>query len=239
MRQLTTTLALAAILVSLPGLPGARVMLASQHDLAALEASLAAAPDDLQAGNDYRMAVIEVEEYDRAIAFFEKLVAEHPDASNLHLNFGFAYVDKIPAAGSITQVILANNALNEFTAALDLQESWIGYYTRGNSYLFWPKIFGRTPLGIADLEKAIAIQQDGDTEPFHVRAWVALGDGYWKMEDLDRARSTWTDAVAQFPGNEALQARLSSEGEALEALMGGAYDPAARVDTSLRDLWSD
>ena len=82
--------------------------------LDALERALEAQPDDLKTGNEYRMAVIQVNQlkvYDRAIAFFDKLVAANPNAANAHLNYGFAYVDKIPAAGSITQVILANNAV--------------------------------------------------------------------------------------------------------------------------------
>jgi len=235
MRQLTRRLAAAAVVVWAIGAPAAL----AQDRLGALEAALAAAPGDLRAGDEYRRGVIEVDAYDRAIAFFEKLVAAHSDESNLHLNFGFAYVDKIPAAGSITQVILANNALNEFTRALELAPSWIGYYTRGNSYLFWPKIFGRTPLGITDLEEAVEIQRSGDTEPYHARAWVALGDGYWKMDDLARAREVWTDALSQFPGNTELKARVSAEGDALKALMDRVYDPAIRVDTSLRDLWSN
>ena len=74
-----------------------------------LEAALAAAPDNLRYASEYRQAVIQAGEYDRCVAFFEKLVADHPSSANAWLNFGFAYVDKIPAAGSITQVILANN----------------------------------------------------------------------------------------------------------------------------------
>src|SRR5688500_4714934 len=93
--------------------------------LAPLEQALAAKPDDLRAGNDYRMAVIKAGQYDRGLKFFEKLIEAHPGAANAHLNYGFQYVDKIPAAGSITQVILANNALTEFSKSLDLRPSWI------------------------------------------------------------------------------------------------------------------
>ena len=60
-----------------------------ENDLARLEAALAAAPDDLKAGNDYRMAVIAAAQgdkttakYDHAIAVFEKLVAANPNMSN-------------------------------------------------------------------------------------------------------------------------------------------------------------
>ncbi|MSV28313.1 MAG: hypothetical protein EXQ52_06155, partial [Bryobacterales bacterium] len=127
--------------------------------LGKLEAALAAEPDNLRFGSEYRQAVIQAKEYDRCIKFFEKLTADNPAASSGFLNYGFAYVDKIPASGAITQVILANTALSFFTKSIDIKPSWIALYTRGNSYLYWPKIFGRAHLGVADLEKAMAMQR--------------------------------------------------------------------------------
>src|SRR5689334_7653135 len=56
-------------------------------------------PDNARYANDYRQAVIRAKEFDRALKFFEKTVADHPNSANLHLNYGFAHVDKIPAAG--------------------------------------------------------------------------------------------------------------------------------------------
>src|SRR5262245_48625432 len=117
----------AAVLVCAAVLAGHAAGQAPAGDaLGALEQALQAQPDDLKAGNDYRMAVIKAGQYDRAIVFFGKLVEANPSASNAHLNYGFAYVDKIPAAGSITQVILANKALGEFTKALELKPTWLG-----------------------------------------------------------------------------------------------------------------
>ena len=124
--------------------------------LAKFEAALQVDPNNLQYGNAYRLTVVKINQaktYDRCTAFFQKLVADHPKASNAFLNFGYAYVDKIPVEGAITQVLLANKALGQFSAALALEESWLGLYTRGNSYVYWPAIFGRTPLAIADLFK--------------------------------------------------------------------------------------
>ncbi len=206
--------------------------------LAALEQALAAKPDDLRAGNDYRMAIIKAGQYDRGLAFFNQLVTSYPSAANAHLNYGFQYVDKIPAAGSITQVILANNALTEFSKALELKSSWIGYYTRGNSYLFWPKIFGRTKLGIADLEEALKIQKAEPKRAYHVRVYIALGDGYVKMDDPGKATAVWKEGLAQFPGSAALKQRLAAQGEALTLLLAEVYDPNKRVDTNLQDLWA-
>ena len=210
--------------------------------LAPLEQATLAQPDDLRTANDYRMAVVKVdkiETFDRAIAFFQKLVTAHPTSASAHLNYGFAYVDKIPAAGSITQVILANNALGEFTKAVDLQPTWIGLYTRGNSYLFWPRIFNRTHLGVADLEAALKMQKADKKHSYHVRVYTSLGDGYWKLDDMAKATATWQEGLAQFPDNAGLKARLSKQGDELRAVMDAAYDPNKRVDTSLKDLWTE
>jgi len=216
-----------------------RLYAASADPLADFERALTARPDDLRAGNDYRMAVIQGHQYDRAIAFFQDLVTAHPSAANAHLNFGFAYVDKIPVAGAITQVILANNALGEFTTAVTLQPSWIAYYTRGNSYLFWPKIFNRTRLGIDDLKEALKIQKADRKRAHHVRVYVALGDGYWKMDQTADAIDTWRAGLAEFPDAAALKARLDAHGSQLKAILDDAYDPANRVDTNLQALWTD
>src|SRR3989442_10969972 len=88
----------------------AQAMQQTTDPLATLEQALRAQPDDLRVGNEYRMAVVRTGQYDRGLAFFQRLLAANPWAANAHLNCGFAYVDKIPVAGAITQVILANNA---------------------------------------------------------------------------------------------------------------------------------
>jgi tetratricopeptide (TPR) repeat protein len=178
-------------------------------------------------------------EYDRALRFFGRLVTAHPRAANAHLNYGFAYVDKIPAAGAITQVILANSALTQFTRAIELQPTWIALYTRGASYLFWPRIFGRAPLGVADLEDALRLQRTQPKRSYHVRTFVTLGDGYWKVDDPRRARATWQQGLREFPDHEPLQARLQADPATLAAIIEQAFDPAKRVDTDLSDLWSD
>lgn len=206
--------------------------------LSALETKLAGDPDNLRLGSEYRQRAIQSNEYDRAIAFLEELVASHPDGANTHLNFGFAYVDKIPAAGSITQVILANNALGAFTKSIELNRSWIALYTRGNSYLYWPTIFGRVPLGIADLEAALALQKTDTQKTYHVRSYIALGDGYWKSDDLEKARRIWSEGLKEFPVNAALRSRVSAQGDALKAVIDDTYDITRRVDTSLNELWA-
>ena len=141
-------------------------------------------------------------------------------------------------AGSITQVILANKALTEFTKAVELQPSWINLYTRGMSYLFWPKIFNRAPMGVADLEKAMKLQSSGPKKNYYVKNYLALGDGYWKTDQLEKARSVWQEGLKQFPDNQQLKARLDHQGDELQKLIEANFDPNKRVDTDLRELWT-
>ncbi len=211
------------------------------------EAAIAADPESRRDASEYRMAIIAAAAlpspgaaaYDRAIAFFERTSAAHPRSANLLLNWGYAYVDKIPTAGSITQVILANTAQRLFTRSLDLERSWLALYTRGNSYLYWPKVFGRAPLAIADLEEALRLSRAGPPRPYFVRAYLALGDGYWKLDQLDRARATWSDGARLFPDDARLKLRLAKQGDELRAAIEADLDPNKRVDTDLRSIWAD
>lgn len=206
--------------------------------LVQLEAALVADPDNLRHASEYRQLVIRVKQYDRCIDFFDKLVAEHRQAANAYLNYGFAYVDKIPDAGAITQVILANQALSLFTKSLELKRTWIGLYTRGNSYLYWPRIFNRTKLGVADLEGAMKMQKAESRKSYHVRTYISLGDGYWKLDETAKARAVWEEGLKLFPGNAALNERLGKkDDENLKTIINDTYDPNRRVNTSLEELW--
>jgi len=211
--------------------------------LSKFEAAVTAEPNNLKYGNDYRQIVVKinkVQTYDRCIAFFEKLTAGHPTTPNAWMNFGYAYVDKIPLEGAVTQVLLANTAVGHFSKAIELETSWLGHYTRGNSYLYWPTIFGRTPLAIADLEKAIGISEKEKTlRSHHVRPYIGLGEAYWRPEDLKKAREIWQDAARKFPDNEDLKKRLALDDEALTAFLTVHFEPGKRVDTNLGVLWEE
>lgn len=211
-------------------------------DLDVLESRLTKRPDDLRAGAEYRKACIAAQAYDRCIETFERLAEANPDSHAIRLNWGYALVDKIPAAGAVTQVILADNALSRFTAALEVEETWLGLYTRGNSYIHWPPIFGRTKLGIADLEKAIARSEAlGDGAPaYHANAYAALGDGHWRLDDLEEARRVWRTGLERFPGDDKLERRLELKDDgALAEYLKEEYAIGNRVDTGLDALWSE
>jgi tetratricopeptide (TPR) repeat protein len=213
-----------------------------------LEAALTADPDNLRYGSEYRRAAIlraqaihgkegKPEDFDRPIKFFEQLVSKNPANANTYLNCGLAYVDKVPVVDALTRVGVANAALTQFSKSLELRPSWVGYYTRGTSYLFWPRFFGRAKLGVADLETAVGMQKAGPQKPYYAHAWVALGDGYWKIDQFEKARSSWTEGLKEYPENAALQVRLTKQGDDLKALINDVLDPRKRVDTDLKNLW--
>lgn len=213
-----------------------------------LEAALTADPDNVRYGSEYRRAAIlraqtlhgkegKPEDFDRPIKFFGQLVARNPTAANAYLNYGLAYVDKVPVVDALTRVGVANNALAQLTKSLELRPSWVGYYTRGSNYLFWPRFFNRAKLGVADLETAVKMQKAGPKKPYYAHAWTALGDGYWKMDDLEKARAAWTEGLEEYPDTPALQQRLALQGNDLKAFLQTVLDPKKRVDTNLKNLW--
>ena len=208
-----------------------------------LERAVADEPGSLRWGAEYRQMAIRAEAYDRSIDFFEALAEEHPGSPEVRLQWGYAYVDKIPAAGAVTAVILANHSLEHFTEAIEREESWLALYTRGNSYVYWPAIFGRTKLGIADLEKAIEMSEaSGVAKPYHAHAYAALGDAHWRLDDLDTAGEVWRRGLERVPGAPSLTerlAKLEAGGEALDEYLGAQYEIGKRVDTSLRELWGE
>jgi len=204
-----------------------------------MEAAVAADPDNLRYASEYRHAAIRAGAYDRALDFYAKLVADHPGSAFAWLNYGYVYVDKMPSAGAITQVILANDALQRFTRSVELKPTWIGLYTRGNSYLFWPKIFNRGPLAVADLERAVAISKSEPKRAYQAHAYAALGEAYWRTDQPERARTTWEEGARLFPQDAVLKALLSRQGDELEAYIDDQVDRTKRVDTDLHELWED
>jgi tetratricopeptide (TPR) repeat protein len=208
-------------------------------DLDALEERAMADADDLRAGAEYRQACVAAEAFDRCLASFETLAGEHPDSHAALLNWGYAYVDKIPAAGAVTQVILADKALRRFTAALQVRETWIALYTRGNSYVYWPAIFGRTKLGIADLDRAVRWSEalDGPAPAYHAYAYAALGDAHWRLGDLETANEVWRRGLRRFPDDAPLAERVMLQGEELDSFLDEHYAIGSRVETHLRELW--
>jgi hypothetical protein len=208
--------------------------------LAQMEARLAATPEDLKIAAEYRQAVIAEGEYDRAIKFFDGLAARPGAGPHAFLNLGLAYIDKIPSVGALRRISIGNNATSALTHAIEREPSDVAYLIRGLVNLHFERgVFHRTPEGVADLENALRLAAPHADRPYVARIYVALGDGYWRLSNHEKARATWRDGQAKFPGDERLRLRLTSADGVVSDTIAHDLDGGIRVDTSLRDVIAD
>ena len=114
----------------------------------------------------------------------------------------------------------------------------MAYLIRGLVNLFYDRsIFHRTDKGVADLEEARRLSAANPHRPHVARIFAALGDGYWRMNRIDKAREVWRQGLAAFPEAEGLRLRINA-GPA-----GGHVQPAidaeVRVATASIEMFSE
>jgi tetratricopeptide (TPR) repeat protein len=235
--------ALAAAGVELPAqLAAARAASARGETLRAVElyeTVVRALPENLHVAAEYRQQVLRVRKYDRALALFEELAGKHPRSANVALSFAMAHVDKLPDVGKLSQVGMANKARAQFERAVALEASWLALHSLGNVEIYYPRFFGHTESGLKHLEQALALAARGPAREYHALSWAALGDGHWRLGQVDKARQLWLEGGKRFPTAAVLEARLSRQGEALDRFLSGLLRPETRVSTSLEDVRRD
>jgi hypothetical protein len=203
----------------------------------ALEQAVQRDPENLAVAAEYRQLAIAAGDFDRPIGFLEKLAKQKGSGPNVHISLAFAYVDKVPASGDIRRLYLGRDAMNALTRSIAQRPTVLAYYVRGVINLFYNSfIFHRTGKGVADLTTALGMVTS-DTPPLLVaRVYVALGDGYSRLDTLPKAREVWTAGLAKFPADEALKRRLNSEGETLRDIVTTALTASRRMDTTLAGM---
>jgi tetratricopeptide (TPR) repeat protein len=227
-------LALGAALLA----PAAALPAAVDARLASLERAVSGNPEDLRACAEYRQRVIAARDFDRSIKLLEQLAARPRSGPNVHLSLALAYVDKVPVASPFRRIFLGRDAMREVTLAIEREPSAVAYYMRGVVALYYPEaVFHKTRGGIADLERSLAIVLKQSPQPSDAKVYTSLGDGYWKVHELSRAISIWTDGLRRYPASSDLLARLAVKGAELDRLIEHVLDPATRVDTSLQELF--
>lgn len=205
--------------------------------LDSLERDAVGSPESLKAAADYRQQAIAERAYDRAIAVFERLSKRPGAGANAFLNLAFAYVDKVPVSGSIRQALLGRDAIRALTRAIEIAPSDLAFFVRGLVNLYYDRaIFHRTDKGVADLEEARRIASLKPTVTYMPRILQTLGDGYFRLDQREKARQTWREGLSLDPGNAPIRARLDAGEEQLRGIIGHALDADVRVDTSLREL---
>ena len=206
------------------------------ESLEGFEKAIAADPENLRIAADYRQLAIAVEKFDRSIDFLEKLARRKGSGPNLQISLALAYVDKVPTSGDIRRLYLGRDAMGALTRSLRQRPSVLAYYVRGVINLFYNNfIFKRIPRGIEDLQQAIGIATEETPAALVARAYAALGDGYWKLNEKDKARDVWRRGAERYPGHDVLDLRLDEDEQLVARTVSKALYAPNRVDTSLRD----
>jgi tetratricopeptide (TPR) repeat protein len=204
--------------------------------LQTLEQAVASDSENLVLAAEYRQVIIQTAQFDRAIDFFKRIV-KNRDGANAELSLALAYVDRVPTAGDIKRLYLGRDAMGALTRSIARCPTALAYFLRGVINLYYNhSIFNRTDKGVADLTQALSLVTT-DTPPLLVtRVQQALGDGYFRLGQLAKAREVWNAAAARNPDDAALQDRLHHDGQQLEWIVGAALAAEHRVDTSLAGL---
>src|SRR5580765_667797 len=173
------------------------------------EARLVQDPANLRVAAEYRQLVIETGRYDRSIKLFERLAHDSRGGANRFLNLALANVDKVPVSGSVRRALLGRDALDALTRAIAIEPTDLAYLIRGLVNLYYDQfVFHRTDKGVADLEVARRLAAAHPQIAYAPRILVALGDGYWRLNRHDKARSVWREGLEAFPDQQPFRIRL-------------------------------
>jgi tetratricopeptide (TPR) repeat protein len=204
------------------------------------EARLVQDPASLRIAAEYRQLVIETGRYDRSIKLFERLARDPRGGANRFVNLALASVDKVPVSGSFRRALLGRDALEALTRAIAIEPTDLAYLIRGLVNLYYDQfVFHRTDKGVADLEVARRLSAAHPQVPYTPRILLALGDGYWRLHQHDKARQVWREGLDAAPGVDGFRVRLNATEEAIPDIIERALDAGVRVDTTLRELFPD
>jgi tetratricopeptide (TPR) repeat protein len=204
------------------------------------EARLIQDPSSLRVAAEYRQLVIDTGRYDRSIKLFERLARDSRGGANRFLNLALASVDKVPVSGSVRRALLGRDALDALTHAIALEPTDLAYLIRGLVNLYYDQfVFHRTDKGVADLETARRLAAAHPQIGYTPRILLALGDGYWRLHQPEKARDTWREGLDGWPEVDGFRVRLNARDEAIPDIIERALDAGVRVDTTLRELFPD
>jgi tetratricopeptide (TPR) repeat protein len=204
------------------------------------EARLLQEPGNLRVAAEYRQLVIETGRYDRSIKLFERLARDPRGGANRFLNLALANVDKVPVSGSVRRALLGRDALDALTHAISIEPTDLAYLIRGLVNLYYDQfVFHRTDKAVADLEVARKLASVHPQVAYMPRILVALGDGYWRLRQHDKARDIWREGLAAWPDTDGFRVRLNAPDAEIPDIIERALDAGVRVDTTLRELFPD
>jgi len=210
-----------------------------KKEYGSIERRLEYNPDDLEAGNRLREICREQKIVLKCIDTFNELTDKHPNNKSLRYHAALAYVDEVPGHTLFKQGWYSTRSMNHMSEVLKNEPSdWGAFYIRGLNGIFWPNSFRRLPGAIRDLSKCIELSEQlpvGLKKPYHVFAYIALGDAHVKNGDIESALPVYKSGLEIQP-SERLKKRLSLKNEELTAFVLDANDRNKPVDTDITFL---
>jgi len=185
--------------------------------LGEMETSLRASLASHKLASAYRSRCAAYDQHDRAIKFFQDILAKDPGNQRARLELSCAFVDKIPTCGGMAAIVskgtLARKSLDQLDAYLTKEpDSWIGHYTRGMNHLHWPRALMHSADAAKDFTTCVELQTKaarGVARPEYLRSHVCLGDAYAKNRQMDKGRAAWQAGLKIFPDSKELKDRLA------------------------------
>jgi len=154
---------------------------------------------------------------DQAIAELKQRAADDPNNPQLPTTIGEAMLNKVraikEAGGDINDMgILAMQADQSFNAALRIDpQNWEANFVKASSMYYWPAEVARDNDVVQRLSGLIDRQETMPSQPEFVQSYLVLGNEYQKIGQPDKALATWQLGLTKFPGNPALQGKISGQ----------------------------
>jgi hypothetical protein len=215
--------------------------------LSTLEKELRASLGPYSVSSSYRAFCADHGQHDRAIRFFEALVAARPSDSRARTELALAYIDKIPTCGGPAAIVskgtLAKKSLDQLDRVVaDGNATWVTYYARGMNHLYWPRALRHSDDAVADLTRCLELPFGDPDAPSDARApllrvHVGLGDAHAKAKRPEEARRAWERGLEAFSESTELKERLAKVGAGdLLAYVESQRSLEQRIDTDLSFL---
>lgn len=196
-------------------------------------------PDDLGAGDKLREHCRLKSISSDCINELNSLTKKYPRNKFLRYQAALAYVDEVPGHSLFRQGWLSSRSMSHMTEVIEWEPNdWPAYYIRGLNGLYWPTLFHKLPRAITDLQFCINLSDKlpkGLLKPYHVLAFVALGDAYVKDGDVSKGQEIYKKGLSLHKSSE-LEKRLRMSSEKLTEFIKEFRHTDRTVDTEISFL---
>jgi tetratricopeptide (TPR) repeat protein len=162
----------------------------------------------------YRQIIADNKKFERAVAFFQRLVLATPKVADVHAALGSAYGEYIGAMYASGEV---DHAKVEKFGRLCLEEYEVGLRLDENSFsarlgrgIYLTYVPGRFEEALKDFQKLFDMEASGKFShyPFDV-AYFFLGDAYKRTGQTEKAKETWQAGLKRYPNSPMLKKALA------------------------------